>query len=174
MRFVVTGEWTRNHFLRVIVLCFLGYTFILWVTNAAMFFAKMNLTPASVVEYYLGNEDKYLQPRSLQGLLEVLHFHSFAMGMLLMTLTHLLLFVPLANRVKAWGIGLAFASGIGGELAGWGVRFVHPLFAYVKIASFLTLEGVLLWLMFLVTRALLTGAPSAYGRRGEAPPRPLT
>jgi hypothetical protein len=162
VRFVVSGEWSRNSLLRVIVLCFLTYTLILWATNAGMYFAKMSLTPSSVVDYYLGNEERYLQPRSLQGLLEVLHFHTFAMGMLLMTLTHLLLFVPISMRIKAWGIAVAFVSGIAGELSGWGVRFVHPVFAYAKIAAFLTLEGVLLWLMILVARALLTQAPSAY------------
>jgi hypothetical protein len=162
VRFVVSGEWSRNSLLRVIVLCFLTYTLILWATNAGMYFSKMSLTPSSVVDYYLGNEERYLQPRSLQGLLEVLHFHTFAMGMLLMTLTHLLLFVPISMRIKAWGIAVAFVSGIAGELSGWGVRFVHPVFAYAKIAAFLTLEGVLLWLMILVARALLTQAPSAY------------
>ncbi len=172
MRFVVTGEWTRNGFLRVIVLCFLFYTFVLWLTNAGMYFAKMSLAPSSVVEYYLGNEEKYLQPRSLQGLLEVLHFHSFAMGMLLLTLTHLLLFVPISNAIKAWGIGLAFFSGIGGELAGWGVRFVHPAFAYAKVGMFVTLEVVMLGLMLLVAHALITSAPSAYGRRGDGANRP--
>ncbi len=173
MRFVISGEWTRNSLLRVIVLCFLTYTFILWLTNAGLYFSKMSLTPSSVVDYYLGNEARYLQPRSLQGLLEVLHFHTFAMGMLLMTLTHLLLFVPISMRVKAWGIATAFVSGITGELAGWGVRFVHPVFAYLKIASFLTLEGVLLWLMILVGRALFVKAPSAY-TEGVQPPKPLT
>jgi hypothetical protein len=64
-------------------------------------------------------------------------------------------------------------SGITGELAGWGVRFVHPAFAYLKIASFLTLEGVLLWLMILVGRALFMKAPSAY-TEGITPPKPLT
>jgi hypothetical protein len=162
LRFVVSGEWSRNSLLRVIVLCFLAYTFILWVTNAGMYFSKMSLTPSSVVEYYLGSEERYLQPRSLQGLLEVLHFHAFAMGILLMTLTHLLLFVPISMRIKAWGIATAFVSGIAGELSGWGVRFVHPVFAYTKIVAFLALEGVLLWLMILVARALLTQAPSAY------------
>src|SRR6185295_299856 len=98
---------------------------------------KMSLTPSSVVEYYLGNEERVLQPRSLQGMLEILHFHSFAMGMLLMTLTHLVLFVPISMRAKALGIATAFSSGIVGELSGWGVRFVHPGFAYLKIACFL-------------------------------------
>jgi hypothetical protein len=173
VRFVISGEWTRNNLLRVIVLCFLAYTFILWVTNAGLYFSKMSLTPSSVIDYYRGNEERYLQPRSLQGLLEVLHFHAFAMGMLLMTLTHLLLFVPISMRIKAWGIAIAFLSGIAGELSGWGVRFVHPLFAYAKIVSFLVLEGVLLLLMVLVARALLVKAPSAYTEPAQTP-RPFT
>ena len=164
MRFVVTGEWTRNRFLKVIVLCFLGYTFFLWLSNAGLYFSKMSLWPSSVVDYYRGNEELYMQPRSLQGMLEVLHFHSFAMGILLLTLTHLLLFVPLSSRTKAIGIASAFLAGIGDELAGWAVRFVHPGFAIVKIFFFLWLEGVLLWLMLLVLRALWRDMPSAYDR----------
>jgi len=169
VRFVVTGEWTRNRLLKVIVWCFLLYTLILWVTNAGLYFSKMSLDPASVVEYYLGNEERFLQPRSLAGLLEVLHFHSFAMGILLLTLTHLLLFVPISMRIKAWGIALAFGAGLGGELAGWGVRFVHPLFAYVKVASFLLLEGTILALVLLVGRALFRTEPSAYTDGGQTP-----
>jgi len=162
VRFVVTGEWTRNRLLKVIVWCFLVYTLILWVSNAGLYFSKMSLAPSSVVDYYLGNEDRYLQPRSLVGLLEVLHFHSFAMGILLLTLTHLLLFVPLSMNTKAIGIAVAFSAGLGGELAGWGVRFVHPAFAYAKVGMFLLLEGVILWLMIAVARALLARAPSDY------------
>jgi hypothetical protein len=162
VRFVVTGEWTRNRLLKVIVWCFLTYTFILWVTNAGLYFSKMSLDPASVVDYYLGNEELYLQPRSLVGLLEVLHFHSFAMGILLLTLTHLLLFVPISLRTKAIGIATAFFSGIAGELSGWGVRFVHPSFAYAKVGLFVLLEASILWLMVLVARALLFDSPSDY------------
>lgn len=162
MRFVVSGEWTRNHLLQAIVWCFLGYTFVLWCSNFAMYFAKMTLSPASVVEYYLGSEERFLSPRTAQGMLEVLHFHSFAMGMLLLTLTHLLLFVPLSLRVKAWGICTAFVAGIGDEAAGWAVRFVHPGFAVVKVGFFVLLQGVLAWLMLLVARALVFDEPSAY------------
>ena len=162
MRFVVTGEWTRNHLLKIIVWCFLLYTLILWLTNAGLYFSKMSLNPSSVVDYYRGNERLYLQPRSLVGMLEVLHFHSFAMGILLLTLTHLVLFVPLSMRTKAFGIAISFASGLGGELAGWGVRFIHPWFAYLKVVLFLSLEGAILWLMVAVGRALVLGSPSDY------------
>jgi hypothetical protein len=162
MRFVVTGEWTRNHLLKAIVCCFLAYTLVLWGSNFAMYFAKMNLDPRSVVDYYLGNEELFLKPRSAQGMMEVLHYHAFAMGMLLMTLTHLLLFVPISLRVKAWGICLAFVAGIGDEAAGWAVRFVHPAFAVVKVGCFVLLQSVLAWLMVLVARALLFEQPTAY------------
>lgn len=162
MRFVVTGEWTRNRLLKIIVWCFLGYTAILWATNLGLYFSKMSIDPTSVIDYYRGNEDNFQQPRSLYGLLEVLHFHAFAMGILLLTLTHLVLFVPISMRIKAYGIATAFVAGIGNELAGWGVRFVHPGFAYVKITMFLVLEGIILLLMVVVARALLTDAESDY------------
>jgi hypothetical protein len=103
-----------------------------------------------------------MQPRSLLGLLEMLHFHGFAIGILLLTLTHLLLFVPLSMKTKAIGIAVSFFSAIANELAGWGVRFIHPGFAYAKILFFLTLQTVLLLLMLAVARALLFDQPSDY------------
>ena len=162
MRFVVTGEWSKNRFLKTIVWCFLIYTAVLWLSNAGLYFAKMSLDPASVVEYYRGDPERYLQPRSYVGLLETLHFHSFAMGILLMTLTHLMLFVPLSNATKAWGIATAFTAGLAGELSGWAVRYMHPGFAVAKVFFFLLLEGTLLYMMVVVARALLTSSSTAY------------
>ena len=89
MRFVVTGEWSRNRLLQTIVVLYSLYVAALWVTNALLYFHKMGLSAASVVSYYRGNEELFLNPRSYQGLLEVSHFHLFAVGMLLLVLTHL-------------------------------------------------------------------------------------
>ena len=55
---------------------------------------------------------QFMLPRTYQGLLEVSHFHLFAMGMLLLVLTHLVLFVPLRNGVKAWLVAVPFASAL--------------------------------------------------------------
>ena len=106
--------------------------------------------------------------------MENLHFHSFAMGILLLTLTHLVLFVPISMRAKAWGIATAFFSGLGDELSGWAVRFVHPEFAYLKITCFVLLQGSIACLIILVGYALLTSAPSAYTQGGGPPVRPVT
>ena len=170
MRYFVTGEWTRNRLLQVIVVLYSIYVSLLWVSNALLYFSKMSLAPASVVAYYLGDEEKFLSPRSYQGLLEVSHFHLFAMGMLLLVLTHLVLFIPLKNHWKAWLVAVPFLSGLLDEGAGWLVRFVHPGFAYRKITGFLLLQTSLLTLVVLSLWAVFVGSQRNYSGGEQAPP----
>lgn len=155
MRFFVTGEQRRQSLLNTIVLMFLGYIALLWISNGMMYFHKMGLTADSVIEYYLGSEENFTQPRSYQSLLEVSHFHLFSMGMLAVTLTHLLLFANVSVTLKIWLTGLTFVSAIADELAGWLVRFAHPAFAYFKIGAFLTLETSLAALLVFVGASLI-------------------
>lgn len=162
MRFVVTGEWQRNRLLQTIVAIYALFVAGLWLTNALLYFQKMGLTPDSVTAYYLGDEERFLPPRSYQGMLEIAHFHLFAMGMLILVMTHLALFTPLANRVKAWLIALPFAAALLGEGAGWLVRFVHPAFAWVKIGGFLLLQGSLAALILLSLWAVFRGSSESY------------
>jgi hypothetical protein len=162
VRFVITGEWTRNRLLQTIVSLYAFYVAGLWLTNALLFFNKMNLTPASVVDYYLGSDERFLSPRSYQGLLEVSHFHLFAMGMLLLVLTHLMLFVPLRNSTKAWLIVIPFLSALLDEGAGWLVRFASPHFAYAKIAGFLLLETSLAVLVSVSLWSVFAGSQDNY------------
>ena len=162
MRFVVTGEWSRNRLLQTIVVLYVVYVGGLWVTNGALYFNKMGLTPSSVVDYYLGNEETFKQPRTYQGLLEVSHFHLFAMGMLLLVLTHLMLFVPVGSGTKLVLIVLPFVAALLDEGAGWLVRFVHPVFAWLKIAGFLLLQGSLLALMVISLWAIFVGSSENY------------
>ncbi len=162
MRFVVTGEWSRNRLLQTIVALYSVYVILLWITNGLLYFSKMSLTTTSVVHYYLGSEEAYLSPRSYQGLLEVSHFHLFAVGMLLLVLTHLMLFVPLRSWLKAWLIAFPFLAALLDEGAGWLVRFVSPNFAIVKIAGFLLLQGSLALLVGLSLWAVFVGTSENY------------
>jgi hypothetical protein len=167
MRFTVTPDWKDNQLLRLVLVWFLVFVSLLWVSNALLYFAKMTLDPASVVAYYLGNEAQFTQPRSYQGLLEITHFHLFAMGILVLTMTHLLLFVPMPNRWKALVTSVAFGAALADEAAGWLVRFVSPGFAYLKVAAFVTLETVLAFMIGAVLWAIFTAQPNDY--RSSAP-----
>ena len=157
MRFVVTGEWSRNRLLQVIVVLYAIYVGALWLTNALLYFSKMGLTTASVVEYYLGSEERFLPARSYAGLLEVSHFHLFAMGMLLLVLTHLALFVPVSPRAKAGLVVVPFVSAFLDEGAGWLVRYLSPGFAALKIAGFLLLQASLAALVLVSLWAVFAG-----------------
>ena len=170
MRFVITGEWSRNRLLQIIVVFYALYVIGVWLTNALLYFSKMSLSASSVIDYYLGSEEKFLSPRSYQGLLEVSHFHLFAMGMLLLVLTHLILFVPLRNGTKAWLIIVPFLSAILDESAGWLVRFVNPNFAYLKIAGFVLLEASLAVLVVVSLWSVFAGSQQNYN--GQSPVAP--
>ena len=167
MRFTLTSDWKDNQLLRLVLVWFLVFVALLWLTNALLYFNKMNLTPASVVAYYLGDEALFTQPRSYQGLLEITHFHLFAMGILVLTMAHLLLFVPMPNRRKAIVVSVAFIAALADEAAGWLVRFVSPAFATLKVAAFVTLEAVLAFMIGAVLWAIFTAQPNDY--RSSAP-----
>lgn len=162
MRFFVTGEQQRKSLLNALVLMFLGYIFLLWISNGMMYFHHMDLTPQSVMDYYLGSEAQFTQPRSYQGMLEVSHFHLFSMGILVLTLTHLMLMTDFSNRLKIWLSSVTYLSALADEGGGWLVRFVHPAFAYFKIGAFILLELSLITLLFIVIASLLRARRKMY------------
>ena len=166
---MVTGIWSRNGLLQTIVVLYALYVAGLWLTNALLYFNKMSLGYDSVVAYYLGSPERFLSPRSYLGMLEISHFHLFAMGMLLLVLTHLMLFVPLGNRLKAWLIAVPFLAGFLDEGAGWLVRFAHPGFAYLKIAGFLLLQTSLAMLIGISLWAVFSGSQDNFDEDEFAP-----
>ncbi len=155
MRFFVTGEQNRQLLLNTLILMFLGYIVLLWLSNGMLFFHKMGLSAEAVTSYYLGSEQDFTQPKSYQSMLEVTHYHVFSMGMLVLTLTHLMLMTDLPVRIKITLSVLIYASAIADELGGWLVRYLHPLFAYFKIGAFVLLELSLAALIIIVCISLL-------------------
>ncbi len=180
MRFFVTGEQRREETLNTLVLFFLVYMIFQWISIGLMYFHRMSLRPKSIMDYYLGNPEKFTEPRSYQSLLEVSHAHLFSMGMLAVTLTHLLLFAQVSERIKLRLSLWVFFSMVTDELSGWLIRFVDPLFVWVKLGAFLCLEISMAMLIALVTmslwrqrRALKLSAQQKHFRKrdNQAPPR---
>ena len=147
MKYLQDGSHNNQPLMRLS----LGLTLVLllafWATNFAMYFSRMGLDPASVVAYYNGSEADFTPPRSAASMLETTHMHLPMMGLVLLLLTHLLIFVPLKAGWKRSLIAGVFTCAILSEGGGWLVRFVSPSLAVVKIAGFVGLQASLAFLL---------------------------
>jgi hypothetical protein len=144
---------------------------LFWVTNWLMWTQKMDFTPTSVASYYRGDPlAEFGQPaRPLGALAEQSHFHLFAMGVLVMTLTHLLLFLPIPVRIKGMLVVTTFVSALLDEGSSWLVRFVHADFAWLKIIAFFTLQASLLGLIVALFVGFLRPGRNAYKDTAKDP-----
>lgn len=147
MKYLQSGGFADQPLMRLT----LGLALLLlagfWVTNLGMYFAHMSLDPASVVRYYRGDEASFMPPRSAQSLLEVTHMHLPMFALVLLLLTHLMIFMPGRTATKAALIVTAFVSALLFEAAGWMTRFGSPAWAPLKVISFVLLQAVLAWLI---------------------------
>lgn len=148
MKVLQTGGFQTQPLMRLTLGLTLALLAGFWVTNVAMYFAHRTLDPATVVAYYRGDEANFVPARSALGLLEVTHMHLPMFAMVLLLVTHLLVFVPFDRRAKVAVIVGTFLSALLMEGSGWLVRFVHPAFAWLHVGSFvafqLLLAGVLI------------------------------
>lgn len=122
-----------------------------------LYFDSMDFTTASVVEHYLGNEEEFRAPRTYRGMVELAHFHLFAMGMLMMVLTHLALFVPVRSGLKITLIVVPFLAAFVAEAAGFLIRWGGPSFAWTKIVGILLLQGSLAALVVIALWSVFAG-----------------
>lgn len=141
-----------------------------WVTNAALFVSRLGMTPGSIASYYLGSDGEFRAPRTAGAMLEVTHMHLPMMALVMLLLTHLLLFAPYSKKAKMAMIAIAFSSALVEEGSGWLVRFVHPGFAWVKLMSFLILQGTLAFLLVGLVMFLKAGAETGGGAERRRPP----
>jgi hypothetical protein len=163
MRFVLCGEWKPSPLQRVVLVFFLVFVVLFWVSSALLYFRSMSLDPQSVLDHLLGRAGEWGQPavpRSYKVLLEMTHAHLFSMGVLLFILTHLLLFVPAPERWKVPLAVVSFTSALLEQASSWLVVYVHELFSYLKVATFVLMQVSLLLLV-----ALLFGAVFRGGRK---------
>ncbi len=158
MRFFISKDIRKNDLLKLIVLFTTIFFVFLWITNLLLFL-KVGLSYESVVEYYRGSEQSFRPPRSYLGLLEEAHFHFFSMGILLVTLNHLLLFTNRSSREKFLVIILSYGSALFDIAGGWLVRYVSAEFAYLKIFSFIILQICLAYLIVFITFYLYRKQP---------------
>ena len=172
MRYLQDGSHTHQPLMRLSLALTLVLLLGFWATNFAMYFSRMGLDAASVVAYYNGSEADFTPARSPASMLETTHMHLPMMGLVLLLLTHLLIFVPLRGSWKRAFIAGVFLFAIMSESGGWLVRFVSPSLAPVKVAGFLGLQACLAFLLAALAMSLARPhrVPARNGPVSEARP----
>lgn len=145
---------------RPLVLVFTFFVFVQVVSAALLFALKFGLTPAKVATSFVG-DGALVRPRSMAGLLEVLVPHLLAIPLTVYVVVHLISWArgqsPGLVRLSRVTFGLVAV----GLFAGFGVRYLWPELAVLKLAAFLGEELALLWLVWLLlTVARRTSAPA--------------
>jgi hypothetical protein len=147
MKYMQDGGFQHNPLMRLTLALTLLLLVGFWATNFGMYFSRMGLRPRTVVAYYNGSEEDFRPPRSVESMLETTHMHLPMMGVVLLLLTHLVIFVPMPRGAKVGFIVGTFASAALEEGAGWLVRFVSPGFAALKVVGFLGLQAAIAFLI---------------------------
>ena len=168
MKYMERGGFQSQSLMRLTIGLSIGLLSLFWVTNFFLFVSRLGFTPASVASYYLGSETDYRPPRTAGAMLEVTHAHLPMMALVMLLLTHLLIFAPYSKRTRVLLIVGAFLSAALDEGAGWLVRFVHPGFAIVKLAAFVSLQGILAFLLVALAMFLRSGARFEGARNGRS------
>ena len=173
MRTFNNGDWQRQDLMRLILGLFLVYMLLFWVTNWVLWFTTLSFDPAEIASYYRGDPTSEFgaPPRPVAAMAESSHMHLFAMGMLLLTLTHLVIFLPLPMRVKGTLVVGTFVTALLEQGSGWLIRFGGAGFAWLKIGSFVGLQVVLLGLVVALLVGILRPMPAEDAER--ATPRAL-
>lgn len=168
MKYLQNGGYQRHPLMRLTLSLALVLLTGFVATNFMFYFSKMGLDPDSVASYYRGSEEEFRPHRSFQSMLEVTHFHLPMMALVLLLLTHLVIFAPFSKAAKVTLIIVAFLSGLLSEAASWLVRFADAGFAWLKVCSFIALQTSLIVLVGALAVFLLRPQRESGARRGAA------
>lgn len=106
------------------------------VLNFFLFSSKIGFGDISA--YYAGDPERFIRPKSLEGMMEVIVPHTVGMGVYLFALVHFAFFTNIRHKVLL--SVLTLSSGVVDNLSPLLIRFVSQEFSYLKLISFFLLN----------------------------------
>ena len=119
------------------ILYYLLFTLLLVSSAIILFEHKIGFSFISVLEYYLGNEEKFIPAQSPLGILRIVLPHIFVFGLISMVLLHFIVFTN--HRYKKAILILIYATFITAILEIFTPILIvsgFEFFDYVKLLSF--------------------------------------
>lgn len=130
---------------------------LLLITSAVMLFEhKIGFSVSGVLEYYLGNEEKFISSKDSAVTLKVLLPHIFVFGLLAMVLLHFLVFTE--HRYKKstiFLISLTFLTALLEMFTPFLIINGFEFFAYIKLASFVIFLALILYISWLLFHSIV-------------------
>ena len=136
-----------------LVFLFAVGTLLFVVMNTVLFSIKVGFSPSQIAGYYAGDPERFIRPKTLLGMMEVIYPHTLAMSVYLFTLLHFAFFTNL--RRKSLWTALAFLSALLDNFSGLGIRFLSTNLSYLKLVSFFALNFIMFFVSLWVVYAFL-------------------
>jgi hypothetical protein len=116
-----------------------------------LFVEKFGLTPTSVLHYYAGDEASFILAKSFEGLLETAVPHFLAIGTVIFTYGHFLLFtVIIGEQKKLLLLSALFTTAFIDIASGFFIAQGSLFFAYLKVLSFWSFEMLMALLVYIL------------------------
>ncbi|MDT8338347.1 MAG: hypothetical protein RQ763_04030 [Sulfurimonas sp.] len=134
------------------ILYYLAFSLLLLASAVMLFEHKIGFSYSAVLEYYVGNEEKFISPQSAGGVLKISLPHIFVFGLFTMVLLHFLVFTKLRDRKSLLVlIYITFGVALLEIFSAFFIINGLEFFAYIKLFSFFALLALILyisWLLF--------------------------
>ncbi len=134
------------------IIYYLAFSLLLILSAYLLFDYKIGFSYQGVVDYYIGNEDRFLIAKSFSGIIKLILPHIFVFGLFSMVLLHFLVFTKLRyKRSTLILIYLTFLTALGEMLTPFLIINGLEFFAYIKLISFFIFLALILyisWLLF--------------------------
>jgi magnesium-transporting ATPase (P-type) len=108
-------------------------------TGIWLFVEKYSFNPDLITEMIRGNEEKFINPKSVLGILEIQVPHLIAVSLTTFVILHFFYFSKI-NLFKIVLSVVVFISGILDIMSNILILKVSPIFSIVKVVSFLVFE----------------------------------
>ena len=139
------------------IIYYLAFSLLLILSAYLLFDYKIGFSYQGVVDYYIGNEDRFLIAKSFSGIIKLILPHIFVFGLFSMVLLHFLVFTKLRyKRSTLILIYLTFLTALGEMLTPFLIINGLEFFAYIKLISFFIFLALILYISWLLFHSIFS------------------
>lgn len=138
------------------VIYYLAFAILLVISAIMLFKLKIGFSIESILEYYIGNEEKFIAARNTGAIFKMILPHIYVFGLLSMVLLHFIVFTKhrfqKSTIVLIW---LTFTNGLLEIFTPFAIINGLAFFAYIKLLSFIIFLALILYIIWLLFNSII-------------------